>query len=120
MFFVGLSHEHRGVAIRRILTFKMQGMCEAVSKRSRPKPETKYMLTFVTVWWCPVPSHCGGSSVSTTSGSTAGTEFLLSHVGQSAIVPHYKGHPENDALFKSMSKEDGKLESCFRAQKLLH
>ena len=57
---------------------------------------------------------------SATSGCTAGTEFLLSHVGQSAIVPEYKGHPENDALVKSMSKETGELESCFRAQKLLH
>ena len=68
------------------------------------------VLTYVTVWWCPVPRQCGGFSVSTTSGSTAGTEFLLSHVGQSAIVAEYKGHPENDPLVKSMCKEDGELE----------
>jgi hypothetical protein len=59
-------------------------------------------------------------SVSTTSGRTAGPEFLLSHVGQSAIVPEYKVHPENDVLVKSRSKEDGELESCFGAQQLLH
>jgi len=84
-----------------MMMMTVQGMCQALSKRSRPTPGTKFMLTYVTVCWCPVPSQCGGSKVSTTSGSTAGTEFLLSHVEQLVIVPEYKGHPENDALVNS-------------------
>jgi hypothetical protein len=84
-----------------MMMMTVQGICQALSKRSRPTPETKFMLTYVTVCWCPVPSQCGGFKVYTTSGSTAGIEFWLSHVEQSAIVPEYKGHRENDALVSS-------------------
>jgi len=56
---------------------------------------TKYTPTF-GITRCfphqsiPLPSLCNGSSVSATAGSTAGTDFLESRVGRSAIVPEFQ------------------------------
>jgi hypothetical protein len=74
------------------------------------------------------PSELGnGSSVSVTAGSIAGTDFLESRVGWSAIVPEFQWHAENDALLASISfsetrslkgpnqasKEGGGPQPCF-------
>jgi hypothetical protein len=55
----------------------------------------KYTLTCGITRSCPLqsiplPSSCNGFSVSATAGSTAGTDFLESHVGRSAIVPEFQ------------------------------
>ena len=44
VLFVGLYHGRKGVAIRSVLTFTMQGMCEAVYIHSPPTSETKYRI----------------------------------------------------------------------------
>jgi hypothetical protein len=70
-------------------------MYEGVSKSFRTESITKYTLTFGITRCCPLksipfPSLCNGSSVSATAGSTAGTDFLESRIGRSAIVPEFQ------------------------------
>jgi hypothetical protein len=66
------------------------------------------MLTFVIghsyhFQSSPLPSLCNGSSVSATAGSTARTNILELHVGQSAIVPEFQRHPGNDTFLAPIS-----------------
>jgi hypothetical protein len=63
----------------------------------------KYMLNFVTGHSCslqssPLPSSCNTSRVSATAGSTTKTDFMVSHVGPSAVVPEFQIHPKDIAL----------------------
>jgi len=53
---------------------------------------TKYMLTFIISHCCPLLTLRNGSSVSATAGCINRTEFLESHVGQSANVPEYQDY----------------------------
>jgi hypothetical protein len=98
------------------------------------------MLTFVIGCCChlqssPLPSLCNGFSVSTTAGSTVGTDILESGVGHSVIVPEFQTHPGNDTLLavisfletrrshmgpNQVSKDGGGPQPCFWQQKLLH
>jgi hypothetical protein len=72
-----------------------KGVYEGVSKSSRTESIKKYTLTFGITRCCPLqsiylPSLCKGSSVSATARSIAGTDFLESRVGRSAIVPEFQ------------------------------
>lgn len=59
---------------------------------------TKYTLTFLS-GCCPLQSLGNASSIS----ATAGTDFLESHVEQSAIVPESQGLPGNNAFIAAFS-----------------
>jgi hypothetical protein len=68
---------------------------EGVSKSFRNESIMKYTLTFGITHCCPLQSIpllslCKGSSISATAGSTVGTDFLESRVGQSVIVPEFQ------------------------------
>jgi hypothetical protein len=74
----------------------------------------KYMLAFIIDRCChlqssSLPSLCNGSSLSATAGSTAGTDILESHVGESMLVPEIWRHLETapfQLLFHSRKQEE--------------
>jgi hypothetical protein len=61
------------------------------------------MLTFVNGHCCPLPSSYNGSVFRSLLGATLELTFLELHVGWSAIVHEFQGHPQNKAFIAAIS-----------------
>jgi hypothetical protein len=63
----------------------------------------KCILNFVTAHYCslqssPLPSLCSRSRVLPLLEAPFKTDFMVSCIGSSAIVPEFQVHPENNNL----------------------
>lgn len=73
-------------------------------------PQTKLIMKYTVLFLATVVHSkvvpfqiCNRFSISDNPVSTAGNDILESHLGQSAVIPEFPGHPGNGALIATVS-----------------